>query len=185
MPSPTNSPLISSVPLKGASFILGEVTNQYQPTKVSTYNVVIPGVLVGNEAKAGYSAFTVDGLSVTRGSTGLTAANFVGFFASYNYAEGDAGSNPYSVTQGDNFTVPVCQAGSVYVHNCTVVSSSVASGLKVVLVSSNQVTYPVGSVFQGTDPVPVTSSLDISSAVKVIAPSSVVGAGVLVSVLQK
>lgn len=184
MPAPTNSPVVSSVPLYGPNYVMGEVTNQYQPTRVDSMQVVIPNSLLGNEAIAGYAAFTVDGVTVTRGVTSLTLTNFCGFFADYSFWEGNAGTNPYVETMGGTFLAPVCGIGSIYVYNSSAISPVVASGLKVVLVTTDAVNFPVGSVFQGS-PGAVTGSLDISSQCFVKTAQTVVGAGVLLELVQK
>lgn len=185
MPAPTNNPVISSIPLAGPSFLLGEVTNQYQPTKIGSWNVVIPTVLLGNEAVAGYAAFTSDGVTATRGVSGYSTANFLGFFANYNFWEGDVGTNPYTETLGGQFQAPVCNIGSIYVYNSTAISSAVGAGLNVVLAVSSGVTPAailVGSVVQGS---PLSSTvLNVSSLVRARSAQTVVGAGVLVDLVQ-
>ena len=186
MVAPTNNPVVSSIPLVGPSFLLGEVTNQYQPVKLSTWSVVIPGTLLGNEAQAGYAAFTADGVTVTRGASGYTLANFVGFFENQYFNEWDPGSLTGTDTLGNNFTTTVCSIGSIYVYNSTAIAATVSSGLKVVLTITTGTTpaaIQVGSIIQGADPAG-SSTLDISSVCKVRSTQTVVGGGVLLAVLQ-
>lgn len=188
MPAPTNSPVVTSVPLSGLQFLLGEVTNQYQPTRVSSWQVVIPTSALGNEAVAGFAAFTVDGVTVTRGSTvTVTPEFFVGFFADYSFWEGNVGSNPYTETMGGQFLAPVCGMGSIYVYNSTAISPAIASGLLVVTSITTGTTPAgilVGSVIQGATPAGATVC-DISNQCFVRFAQPTVGAGVLVEMVQK
>ncbi len=185
MPAPTQAAVISSIPLYGPSFVLGQVTNQYQPTKVSTWDAVIPASLLGNEAIAGYAAFTSDGVTVTRGfSTDTSLKFFVGIFANYNFWEGDAGTNPYNETFSGQFTVPVCSIGSIYVYNSTAVSTAISASntLNVVISAVSPGVTPIGSFCQGS---PVgTTLLDVSSICKVKVGSVTAGTGILIDVIQ-
>lgn len=189
MPAPNSSAVVTSVPLYGPNFVLGQVTNQYQPVKVSTWDAVIPSPTIGTEPIAGYAAFTTDNVTVTRGSSGNTSSlalkNLVGFFANYNVWEGDVGTNPYTETLGGQFTVPVCEIGSVYVYNSNAISLSVSSGLYVVTAVSSGVTPAgtiVGSVVQSS---PMSATLlDISSVARVRTAQTVVGGGCLIDILK-
>lgn len=182
MVAPTNAPVVSSVPLFGPSFLLGQVTNLYQPTKLATWNVVIPSSLLGNEAQAGYAAFTSDGVTVTRGFSGAALANFVGFFENQYFNEWNVGSLSGSDTLGNYFTTTVCSQGSIYVYNSTAMVETVASGLGVITVySGSAANVFVGAVVQGT--VTNATILDISSVAKVRSTQPTVGGGVLIDVL--
>ena len=181
MTAPTNNPVVSSIGLSGPTYLLGEVTNQYQPVKLSTWNVVIPSSLLGNEAAAGYAAFTTDNVTVTRGSTGLTLKNLVGVFENQYFNEWSVGSLTGTDTLGNYFTVSVCSIGSISVYNGTAISLSVASGLSVALVSTNSAV-TVGSFYQGS-PTYVTG-LDVSAVFRPRTAQSTVGAGFLVDILQ-
>lgn len=186
MVAPNNAPVVTSVPLTGPNYLLGEVTNQYQPTKLRTWKVVIPGSLLGNEAQAGYAAFTADGSTVTKGASGYTLPNFLGFFENQYFQEGDPATNPYTETFGSNFLVSVCEIGSIYVYNSTAISASVSSGLKVVLTVTTGTTPAaiiVGAIIQGSDPSGATT-LDISTVCRVRFAQTTVGGGVLVDVLK-
>ena len=186
MVAPNNAPVVTSVPLTGPAFLLGEVTNQYQPTKLSTWAVVIPGSLLGNEVQAGFAAFTADNVTVTKGASGYTLPNFLGFVENQYFQEGDPGSNPYTETWGSKFAVSVCEIGSIYVYNSTAISASVSSGLKVVLTVTGGTTPAailVGSIIQGADPSGATT-LDISTVCRVRTAQTTVGGGVLLDVLK-
>lgn len=186
MTAPTNAAVVSTVPLYGPSYLLGEVTNQYQPVKLTTWDVVIPSVLLGNEAIAGYAAFTADGSTVTRGASGYTLANFVGFFENQYFNEWNVGSLTGQDTLGNYFTTSICSIGSIYVYNSTAISAAISSGLKVVLTVTSGTTPAailVGAIIQGSDPAGSTT-LDISSVCKVRTAQTVVGGGVLIDVLQ-
>lgn len=186
MTVPTNAPVVSSVPLTGAAFLLGETTNQFQPLKLSTWNVVIPGSLVGNEVIAGYACFTADGVTVTRGASGYTLPNFVGFAENQYFNEYDPGSLTGADTLGNKFQISVCSIGSIYVYNSTAIAATISSGLKIVLTITTGTTpaaIQVGSIIQGSDPAGSTT-LDVSSVCKVRTAQTVVGGGVLIDILK-
>jgi hypothetical protein len=186
MTAPTNQPVVSSVPLYGPAFILGEVTNQYQPTTLTTWPVVIPSPLVGNEAIAGYAAFTQDGVTANRGVQLESLINFLGFFENQYFNEWDVGSLTGSDTLGNNFTVSVCSVGSIYVYNASPMSP-VPGGVNVISSITVGTTPPgitVGMVFQGA-PIPGVNWVDISSVCRVKFAQAVIGGGVLVSLLNK
>lgn len=187
MVAPSNSPVVTSVPLTGPSYLLGEVSNVFQPLKDTTYFASIPGSLVGNEVKAGFACFTTDQINVTRGTSGSTLAQFVGFAELMSFNEYDPGSLTGALTLGDKFSVPVLQIGSIYVYNSTAIVTTVASGLKVVTsitTGTTPSTILVGAVIQGADPSGSTT-VDISTVAKVRTANSTVGLGVLIDILVK
>jgi hypothetical protein len=207
MTAPTNNPVVSSIPYVGPLLLLGQTTNEYQPSVIRTWNVIIPTPLIGNEAQVGYAAFTADGITVNRGiGTSATLTQFVGVFANQYFQEGDVGSLTYNTTFGNTFTVPVVSQGSVFCYNGSAISASYyatagsVNPLSVALVSTSA-TCPVGAFFQGTAPSGVTVSLDVSSVCRPTnqaysfypssgygqgAPGSqtVVGAGFLIDILK-
>lgn len=186
MPAPTNSPVITSVPLFGPNFVIGEVTNQFQPVRVSSQPIVIPTPLLGNEAIAGYAAFQTDITNTTRGFSGATIKNLVGIFANYQLWEGDVGTNPYTETMGGQNLVPVCNIGSIYAYNSSAIATTVSSGLNVVLSITSGTTpaaVTVGSFYQGSTPAGATL-LDVSSVCKVRTAQTTPGGGFLVDILQ-
>jgi hypothetical protein len=186
MVAPTNQPVVSSVPLYGPNFLIGQTTNLYQPIKSETWNVVIPNPLIGNEAQAGFAAFTADNVTVTRGVSGNTLANFVGFFEQQYFNEWDVGSLTGQDTLGNAFTTAVLSMGSIYVYNSTAISEAISSGLKVVLSITTGTTPAailVGAIIQGADPAGSTT-LDISTVCRVRTAQTVVGAGVLLDIIK-
>lgn len=168
MTAPTNAPVVSSIPYFGPAYLLGQSNDEYQPLKVSSWNVIIPNPLIGNEAKAGFAAFTVDGVNVTCGTAGALLPNLVGIFQNQYYQEGDVGSLTYNATFGNNFQAPILAQGAIYAFNSTAINVATAltagatTALQVVLATTNATLFPVGSFFQGTAPGAVTAQLDVS-----------------------
>ena len=186
MVAPTNNPVVSSVPLYGPSYLLGETTNQFQPLKSSTWNVVIPSPLLGTEVIAGYACFTTDGASVLNSGSGFTLANLVGFAENQYFNEWDVGSLTGSDTLGDYFTISVCEIGTIYVYNSTAIVTTISSGAKIVLTVTGGTTpaaIKLGSLIQGSDPAGSTT-LDVSTVVKIRTANSTGGGGVLVDILK-
>ena len=186
MTAPTNQPVVSSIPYFGPSFILGQTTNDYQPLKVGSWNVVIPSVLIGNEAKVGYAAFTLDNVTVNCGdATGNQGIpNLVGVFLNYFYQEGDVGSLTYNATFGNNFQVPVLGTGSVYAYNSGPISATVADGIHIVKsVSSTAYNSLLGSFYQSANtPTGVSTGLDVSAYFRVRSAQATAGAGFLLEI---
>ena len=187
MVAPNNSPVVTSVPYSGPYAVLGQLSDRGSPTYIPTYSVVIPNTLLGNEWLPGYAAFTADGVNTNRGVSTYTLANFLGFFASIYIQEGNVGTNPYTTTFSNNFVVPVCKLGTIFVYNSTAISSAISSGLSVVTSVTTGTTpaaIQVGSVIQGATPAGATV-VDISTVATVLASQTVVGAGVFLHVSNK
>lgn len=185
MVAPSNSPVVTSVPLAGSSYVLGEVTDAFGPLKSQTYYASIPGTLLGNEVAAGFACFTTDQVLVTKGSAGFTLANFIGFAQLFTYQEWDPGSLSGAFSLPSKFSVPVLRIGSIYVYNSSAIVTTVSSGAKIII--TNDGTTPaalVGSVWQGADPAGCTT-VDVSTVVNIRTANITVGGGILLDILRK
>lgn len=168
------SPVIKSVPLRGATHVLGQAENLFSPISVDTYYFVpsaatatAPGV------KAGYAAFSVDGTSVLRGTASTNINTFAGFALAKGLNEGDPGTNPYTSTMGSpvdaggiNITVPVIRQGSVWVKSTVNISAAPATTTYVLTGGSSATDAQIGTIFQGSLPANVTG-IDITNYITV------------------
>ena len=161
MVAASNSAVVTSVPYFGPSAYLG-MTADYGAMiwEPGYYSVVIPEVLLGNEWKPGYAAFSRDGKTVDRGVSTDIPQNFFGFFANITSQEGIPGSNPYTTDFSRQFLVPVVATGAIYVYNATPMTTEVGVGVNIISSVTVGVTpdqYEVGSVFQGAVPAGATA----------------------------
>jgi hypothetical protein len=167
----------------GPCAILGQVIDRGASSYIPTYQVVIPDVLVGNEWKPGYAAFSSDGVLVNRGVSTSSPVNFLGFFSNIYSQEAEASGNPFYTIFGDKFLVPVVFEGTIFVYNATAVNRQVGNGVRIVTsVDTLLVTDPnwqCGAVFQGTPPVGVTYT-EIQTRARIMSESTTPGSGVFV-----
>lgn len=193
MTAPTNAPVVSSISLSGPAYLIGQTTNEYQPLKINTWSVAIPSVLLGNEARVGFAAFSTDAVHVytAPASAALGLLQLVGVFTNQYYQEGNPGSLYYTTTMGSNFQAPVLCEGSIYAYNSGPIDPVLflqggpTSVLKAVATSTDP-NYPVGSFFQGADPSLVVG-VDVSSFMRprtIGTVTSNVGSGFLLDVLK-
>jgi len=176
------------VNLRPPDYNLGEVVlNPNWPNQVRTYFADIANPLqpILNYPKAGYAAFTNDGVFINTGTTGYTTAQFVGFCTSKIVGD-DRKAPLYETLLGNHFTVPVCVRGQICVYNSTAIVPLIAKGLAVCLSVTPNVTpanVQVGGLVQGTAPAG-TTLLDISEFARVRIGNLSVGGGVLIDILK-
>jgi hypothetical protein len=173
------------VNLRSSLSNFGEIVDIYDvPTNVTTYQAVIPSVALGNEPRAGYAAFTDDGITANCGLSTYTDFNFLGFFILKTIGD-ERDSNGNSIL-GNNFSVPVCTRGRLYVYNSTPVLPLAVKGLQIITsvpVNSSSI-FQVGGVAQGMLPTG-TTSIDITSYCRVKYGSAKAGSGILIDILKR
>lgn len=182
MVAASNSAVVTSVPYFGPAAYLGMTADygamMYEP---GYYSVVIPEVLLGNEWKPGFAAFSRDGVTVDRGVSTDLPQNFFGFFANITSQEGTPGSNPYTTDFSRQFQVPVVATGTIFVYNSTPISTDVQT-INIVTSVTDGTTPPdilVGALIQGGTPAGATV-VTITTRALILSANSTVGGGVWV-----